>query len=67
MGLLIQLFILLVTSPLGDISLFVLGEGTHVTHSLVITSGAALADFLLASMAAELSPSMYLQASISGA
>ena len=62
-------FGLLVTSPLGSkarVALFTLGRGVYVTHSLRFSSGAAPADFLDASMAADPISSTYLRPGIGG-
>ena len=49
------------------VTLFALGGGIYVTWPLRFTSGVIPADLLVASMAAEPLPSIYLQAGISGA
>ena len=58
------------TSPLGFTarvgSLYMLGRGIHFTWSLRFTAGVTPADLLVASMAAKLISSMYLQAGIGG-
>ena len=44
--------------------LFTLGRGVCVIHSMRVTSGATLADLLMASMAAELFSSTYLRSGL---